>query len=780
MNPKHLRSFHISITGIVQGVGFRPFIYTIAKKHSLRGWVNNTSSGVEIEIEGDHTNINQFIAELENNPPPLARIDNISVRGISAQNFDGFKIIHSTAREGDFIPISPDVSICVDCLGELFDEHNRRYLYPFINCTNCGPRFTIIEDIPYDRPKTTMAQFTMCDSCNAEYTDPLDRRFHAQPIACPDKEAIHLTQQLLQEGKIVAIKGLGGFHLACNALNQEAVNKLRVRKHRISKPFAVMMPDTATVEQYCYINEEEKKLLASRQRPIVILDLKKNVFLPSGISPNQKTIGVMLPYTPLHYMLFYAIDDRRVTPHSSHPIFDALIMTSGNISEEPIAFRNDDALSRLSSLADAFLLHNRPIHIRCDDSVTRIINLESSNTFKSKDKFFFLPIRRSRGYAPDPIILPLSLPKILAVGAELKNTFCLTRDKYAFMSHYIGDLENYETYKSFTDGISHFQKLFRINPDYIAYDLHPNYLSTQYALEVSRQSNIPAIGIQHHHAHIASCMIEHSLTNHEKVIGLAFDGTGFGDDQAIWGGEIFVTTYRNYQRIFHLAYTPLIGGNKAIKEPWRMALSWLHTAGIPFDESLPPIRYLQENTALGEKYLQAINHQLQTEKLSIPTSSIGRLFDAVASIIGIKHVINYEAQAAIEFEALAEDNVQSYYQFNIPLHLDRKIVSPIPVIHEIIEDLNQNVPPDIISAKFHNGLAKMALDACIAIRDSTSINKVVLSGGVWQNVYLLKKSIILLEMNDFEVLIHNKVPTNDGGISLGQAVIAGSKLIDHS
>jgi hydrogenase maturation protein HypF len=552
----------VHITGIVQGVGFRPFVYNLAKHHNLKGWVKNTSAGVDIEVDGEKDSLDLFLQQLRAEAPPLSLIDEFSASFQPANGFRALEILHSEALEGAFQPISPDVAICADCLRELFDPNDRRYHYPFINCTNCGPRFTIIKDIPYDRPKTTMASFPMCPDCEREYKDPVDRRFHAQPVACPvcgphiwlenrssdfsrfgttkvatteDEEGIQEARQLLSEGKILAIKGLGGFHLACDATNPQAVAELRNRKLRVDKPFAIMMPTIEMVERHCFASQAERELLLSAARPIVLLRRKPDSEIVHEVSPNQNWMGVMLPYTPLHYLLFA---DKR-SP------FPALVMTSGNLSEEPIATGNDEARERLSNLADAFLMHNRDIHIRCDDSVVRVF--EDNCNSKIETRTLTYPIRRSRGYAPFPVKLPMDAPQILAAGSELKNTFCITNKNYAFLSHHIGDMENYETLRSFEQGVDHFEKLFRVAPEAIAYDLHPNYLATRYALERAEREDIPAIGVQHHHAHIAACMAEHGLEGIQPVIGVAFDGTGYGEDGAIWGGEVLIADYKSYR-----------------------------------------------------------------------------------------------------------------------------------------------------------------------------------------------------------------------------------------
>ena len=777
----------IHITGIVQGVGFRPFVYNLATRLQLKGWVNNTSAGVDVHIEGSQENVNLFIEKLSSEKPALAMIDEVTVTEVAPENFTTFDIQHSTAIEGAFQPISPDVSICPDCLREMLDPNDRRYRYPFINCTNCGPRFTIIKDIPYDRPKTTMAGFPLCPDCEKEYSDPTNRRFHAQPVACSvcgphiwlemkneecgmqnaeyetgntnyqlpitnHGEAISETQRLLAEGKILAIKGLGGFHLACDATNAQAVTELRNRKLRVDKPFALMMPDLETVEQHCHVTDAERDLLQSSARPIVLLKKKPASNIVEEVSPRQNWLGVMLPYTPLHYLLFEKNVERLT--------FNVLVLTSGNLSEEPIATDNDDARARLSKLADAFLMHNRDIHIRCDDSVARVL----PSTFNVKRSTY--PIRRSRGYAPFPVKLPSEVPSLLAAGSELKNTFCITNKNYAFLSHHIGDMENYETLQSFEQGVEHFEKLFRVKPVAFAHDLHPNYLATRYTLERAEREGLPAIAVQHHHAHIAACMAEHGLDGSRPVIGLSFDGTGYGDDGAIWGGEILVADYKSYQRAFHLDYFPLPGGDAAIKKPARTALALLWSQGLEWDERLDSVAEFcaQDQTILRAQLERKINTPM--------TSSMGRLFDAAAALAGVRQKVNYEGQAAIEFEALADSAEAGKYSFG--LNQDR--VETRTMLEALVKDVMGGVSPSKISAKFHNGLADMAREACLKIKSETGIDEVALSGGVWQNMTLLQKTVQLLEADGLKVYIHHEAPTNDGGLSLGQAIIAASKL----
>ena len=747
-----IQGSRIHVTGVVQGVGFRPFVYGLAHECSLYGWVRNTSSGVEIEVDGSPRALELFALGLRTRSPPLARIDRVRLEKTPAVGFTGFEILPSDGDHDGFQPVSPDVSVCPDCLAELFNPQDRRYRYPFINCTNCGPRFTIITDIPYDRPATTMASFEMCPDCRREYEDPLDRRFHAQPVACPicgpqiwleptgptADEALRSVHKLLKLGQIVAIKGLGGFHLACDATNPEAIQELRDRKLRVDKPFALMMPSIPTVEQHCYLSSHERELLESRGRPIVLLERKPTSTIASEAAPHQHTLGVMLPYTPLHYLLF----------ESDSP--QVLVMTSGNLSEEPIVTGNEEARERLVGIAHAFLLHDREIRVRCDDPVVRVF--EDS----------MVPYRRSRGYAPSPIQLPWSMASILATGGELKNTFCLTRENYAFLSQHIGNLENYETLVSFHKSIDHFEQLFRIEPEVLAYDLHPDYLATRYALDRADGDGLIAIGVQHHHAHIAACMAEHSHPQGTPVIGVVLDGTGYGTDGSIWGGEFLVADYRSFQRACWLRPIPLPGGEAAIREPWRTALAWLHSAGLPWDEGLDCVR------AASELELDVVRRQIDTRTNAPLTSSMGRLFDAVAALAGIRQTANYEAQAAIELEALADPAEQGAY----PIEMEDGLIDPRPALLDLWLDRQSDVGTPTISARFHNGVARMILATCEAIRRQEGIDTVALSGGVWQNMTLLRKTVPALKGAGFTVYVHRQVPANDGGLSLGQATVA--------
>ncbi|HTP01309.1 MAG TPA: carbamoyltransferase HypF [Anaerolineales bacterium] len=768
-----MRGANIHVSGIVQGVGFRPFVYNLALRSRLTGWVRNTSAGVDIAVDGAQDVLESFVKALREEAPPLARIDDFSASYGPAAGFSKFEILHSEAIPEAFQPISPDVAVCDDCLSELFDPADRRYRYPFINCTNCGPRFTIIKDIPYDRPKTTMAGFPLCEDCAREYQDPMNRRFHAQPVACPvcgprvwlerqingsfeqssrDDEAVQETRSILLKGGIAAVKGLGGFHLACDATNAAAVTELRRRKLRVDKPFALMMLNMKAVEQHCIVEREERKLLESAARPIVLLRRRAESNIAREVAPGQDWIGVMLPYTPLHYLLFADALD-------APPVLPPLVMTSGNLSEEPIATDNDEARERLASLADVFLLHDRDIHIRCDDSVVRVVG-------DSVEPAGIYPLRRSRGYAPFPVKLPWQAAPLLAAGAELKNTFCITNRDYAFLSHHIGDMENYETLQSFEQGIAHFEHLFRVTPEAIAYDLHPNYLASRYAVQRAQRENLEAIGVQHHHAHIAACMAEHGLDGSAPVIGVAFDGTGYGDDGAIWGGEFLVADYMNYRRALHLEYFPLPGGDAAIRHPARIALALLWSLGIDWDPSLPSFREFGE--AERSTILALLQRQLNTPS----TSSMGRLFDAAAALAGVRQVVNYEAQAAIEFEAMARESDERLYRFDI----GKATVDVKPAVVSLLSDVRAGVPAPVISSRFHDGLAHMVSEACMKISRETAIKQVVLSGGVWQNITLLRRTLSLLGKDGFEVYIHRAMPANDGGLSLGQAAIAAQRL----
>lgn len=751
----------IDITGIVQGVGFRPFIYQLAKKHKLKGRVANTASGVSIHAEGDPLYMNAFLADISASPPPLARITDISSRSVSPENFTDFAISPSEPGAVKSTLISPDISICPDCLAELFNPDDRRYRYPFINCTNCGPRYTIIDDIPYDRPNTSMKHFKMCAACQAEYDDPENRRFHAQPNACPVcgpqvrlldnqraeipvSDPISETAGLLKKGCIVAVKGLGGYHLAADAANHESVLALRQRKHRAEKPFALMSRDLEAIRQYAQVADDEEKMLTSPQRPIVFLKKRTKHLISAAVSPENRYFGVMLPYTPLHYLLL------------AHD-FTALVMTSGNLSEEPIAIANDEAFDRLCHIADYFLMHNRDIYLRSDDSIMR--HTAGAARF----------IRRSRGYVPAPVFLNKSGPPVLACGAELKNTVCLTKADQAFLSQHIGDLENIKAFDFFKKTISHMKRILDIAPEIIAYDMHPGYLSTQYALEQSHATLIP---VQHHHAHIVSCMAEHRIEG--QVIGLSFDGTGYGTDGRIWGGELLIAEPNSFQRPVHLAYVPMPGGEAAIKEPWRMAVSYLFdTFGEEFENLDLPVFQ-----SIPASKIRIIKDMI-VKRINVPeTSSLGRLFDSVAAILGLRYQVSFEGQAAMALEMMASE--KSNYLSETDLYgYDLATghscyLSVRPIIKGIVRDLESGGSAAEISTKFHLSLMRMYADICCRIRSETGINRVVLSGGVFQNALLLEGLTQGLERKGFRVFTQHQVPSNDGGIALGQAVVAAA------
>ncbi len=781
-----MTSKRIFITGIVQGVGFRPFIYGLAERHHLGGWVCNTSAGVDMVVSGKAADVQFFITALTAELPPLARIDSLQVEASAEGGFGRFEIRESESIPGAFQPVSADVAICSDCERELFDPADRRYLYPFINCTNCGPRFTIIKDLPYDRPVTTMAGFPLCADCKDEYANPRNRRFHAQPVACPacgpivwlvtndqrtmlnmNTTAILAARRLLHEGKIVAIKGLGGFHLACDAANPQAVDELRRRKGRAGKPFALMAADLAVAERFCELSDHERALLAGRERPIVLLRRRELVPVAEGVAPGMDTLGMMLPYTPLHHLLLNASDPVL----AAEPVPPVLVMTSGNFSEEPIATSNEEALSRLALLADAFLLHNRDIHIRADDSVVRVDGKPAALPVKKAPARLSPPtvyLRRSRGYAPYPVLLPFDSQHILAVGGELKNTFCLTRERYAFLSQHIGDMENAEVYDSFERGVEHLTRLFRVEPEAIAYDLHPGYFTTQYAERA--EFNVPRIGVQHHHAHIAAAMADNGLDN-RKVIGLSFDGTGYGTDGRIWGGEVLVADYIAFERAAFLEYLPLPGADAAVRNPWRVAVGYAAALGLSVDE-LPFIR------AVDKKALEIVKAQVEKGINTPFTSSMGRLFDAVASISGVRTEVTYEAQAAIELEVLSRSHLAgaSPYPFSIDEEEGALVIRLREMLDAVIRDAYYNEAPGHIGARFHLTAAEMAVQAALAVRERSGLNEVVLSGGVWQNQVLLDLARGLLRAEDFEIYTHRQTPANDGGLALGQAAVAAHRL----
>ncbi len=770
-DPHRVRRL-LRVTGVVQGVGFRPFVYGLAQTNQIAGFVGNDSSGVFIEIEGSEAHCDAFCQTLADQPPPLAHIESITIQELAPQGDTSFQIVPSHKKSSANTLISPDICICADCLAELFNPLDRRYRYPFINCTNCGPRFTIIQDIPYDRPLTTMAHFPMCADCQAEYENPLNRRFHAQPNACPQcgpsiwfensatfttdlsrlvkDEALAAAQSMLKNGRIVAVKGLGGFHLACDATNDTAVARLRERKGRVDKPFAIMARDVDVIRPLVNMTLAEEKLLTSKERPIVLLQKKSQTALSNLVAPGNNYLGVMLPYTPLHYLL---LSDAQQTRQSC-PL---LVMTSGNFANEPIVKDNQAAREHLARLADALLFHDRDIYAHCDDSVLRI--------FANQE----YPVRRSRGYAPFPVKLPFELPPTLAVGGELKATFCLAKGRHAFMSQHIGDMENLETLEAFDHAVDHFQRLFRIQPEIIVSDMHPAYLSTRWAAQHAGKAQL--VKVQHHHAHIAALMAEHQLDGSEALIGFSFDGTGYGTDGAIWGGEVLIADYHGFERAYHLKYVPLPGGDTAVKRPYRTALAHLWSAGITWEDDLACVRAC---TAVEQNI---ILRQLETGLNAVPTSSMGRLFDAVAALANVRQTVTYEAQAAIEMETLARPlagQIQEGYTFAITAN----IFDAAPLIQAVVADLRTGVSSAAIAAKFHDALARLILQISQKIRIETGLNLVGLSGGVFQNAALLEQAVALLQAAGFSVLTHALVPPNDGGLALGQAIIGSNSNSD--
>ena len=745
----------IRVNGIVQGVGFRPFIFNLAHDYKLTGFVSNTSEGVVIEAEGTAETLDQFQTAIRSNAPPLAFIIDLSHEAIIVNGDHGFVIIPSDGKDKVATLISPDIAVCDDCLQDLRDPANRRYRYPFTNCTNCGPRYTIIEELPYDRQFTSMRNFKMCPDCQAEYDDPTDRRFHAQPNACsvcgPQLSLYTITQKaieaddliretarLLRAGKILAIKGLAGFHLAIDAGNDQAVNELRRRKGREEKPLAIMVRDLTVARKLCKLTANEEELLTSPSAPIVLARKIGNSHLSENIAPGNDRLGVMLPYTPLHHLLLAEE-------------FTALVMTSANLSEEPICIANDEAFERLQNISDYVLIHDRDIYLRGDDSV--FIHLAGQNR----------PIRRSRGYAPMPVLVKSEGPPILAVGGELKNTVCLLQNNRAFISQHIGDLENLEAYNFFRMTIDHLQKVFDTKPELIVHDLHPRYLSTQWAKE---QIGIPLLGVQHHHAHLASVMAEHGIE--EQILGIIMDGTGYSNDGTIWGGEILLGDYSGFQRL--AAFEPMLlpGGDAAIRAPWRTAVSYLHQS---FGE-LPELPFL------GEHDYKPIVDMVEKNVSCFATSSCGRLFDAVAAMSGGRQIIHYEGQAAIELMQLS-DNVSAKpfkYVFCQQDNLELMLVKPL--IRAVVKAIQSGCELGEIGSRFHRTLREMLSTMVKQLRRKYDINTVVVSGGVFQNHILFESLIKELEKENFSVFSNEKVPANDGGIALGQALI-GRKYLEN-
>lgn len=749
----------IDITGIIQGVGFRPFIYRLAKNRGLKGYVANTAAGVTVETDGSGQEISDFVKAICSEKPPLAHIEELQVVKSELGSRDGFQefqIVASISAGNKIGPITPDSDVCDNCLKELFDPTDRRYLYPFINCTDCGPRYTLIEKTPYDRPLTVMKDFSLCQLCLEEYRDPLDRRFHAQATCCPecgpavtlvtserlpveDVDPIRRTAELLEAGKIVAIKGIGGFHLAVNAVDYEAVARLRERKGRPDKPLAVMAKDLNRIKNFADFSQEEQLVLSGRAKPIVLLQKHSPFILAENVAPGNRYIGTMLPYTPIQHLLFYYRD------------FQALVMTSGNLSGSPVIKDNEDAFAKLADIAEYYLLHNRPIITHADDSVIRLAG--------NYPAFY----RRARSFVPKAINLKQNGGRTLALGAIIKNTVCITKDHEAFVSQHIGDLDNLDTQLHQQNISNHFQALLRIEPDLLVHDLHPDYAGSRYA---HRQRKLPTIAVQHHHAHAVSCMAEHSLDG--PVIAVTLDGNGYGPDQTVWGGEVLLADYHKYDRVAHFVPVEMPGGDAAIREPWRMALSHLYRTFGP--------EYKKLNLKLLQRHRDNINlmQQMIDHAINSPlTSSCGRLFDAIAALLGLRDRVSFEGQAAAELEMLLEPSDQDpvSYQFKIVKSDAKPWLLPVqPIIRGVVQDIQKNIPPASISRRFHNTLAGLFTEVCREIRELTNINQIVLSGGVFQNLNLHQQLKADLENLLFSVYSHEQVPSNDGCISLGQAI----------
>ncbi|MCW3056786.1 MAG: Carbamoyltransferase [Solirubrobacterales bacterium] len=748
------------IDGTVQGVGFRPFVYRLASELALAGWVRNDARGVEVEVEGEEEAVEAFLARIPREAPPLARVEAVRCERRPAQGSSAFVIAPSPRGAESNALVTPDAATCEACLQELRDPENRRFRYPFVNCTNCGPRFTIVRGVPYDRRLTTMAGFAMCADCAGEYEDPLDRRFHAQPNACPacgprarligavsaTGDAVAGAARLLAEGAVLAVKGLGGYHLACRADDEAAVAALRARKQREDRPFAVMVADVASARELAHVEEHDTALLQGPARPIVLLPRRAQAPVASGVAPGAPDLGLMLPYTPLHHLL---LADARARGAR------ALVMTSGNVSDEPIAYEDGDAAGRLSAIADAFLLHDRPIHMRTDDSVLRTVLVGGRRRE--------LPLRRSRGLVPSALRLRTrAAVAVLACGAELKSTFCLARGERAWVSHHIGDLRNWETLRSFRDGVAHFEALFATTPELVAHDLHPDYLSTAYALA---REDVELLGVQHHHAHLAAVLAEH----HEPgpAVGAIFDGTGYGTDGTAWGGELLVGDLAGFRRAAHLRPAALPGGDRAVREPWRMACAWLaQTTG----QKLPAIPPALERRVEEQRW-QAVAQIAEAGVASPLTTSVGRLCDAVAALCGVRAEVTYEGQAAIELEAIADPHERRGYAMP---YADGQL-DPRPAIVELTADLAGGAGPATVAARFHNALAAATANACTAVAADAGVSIVVLAGGVFQNRLLLEGVASRLEDAGLRVLTPERLPPNDGAISFGQAAIAAAR-----
>ena len=758
----------IAVEGTVQGVGFRPFVHSLATALDLHGFVRNSSAGVLIDVQGSPDSLERFLAGLTSSAPPLATVEAIRARPDAARGWDGFSILASDESRtgtttGARIPaVSPDVATCDACLAETLDPANRRYGYPFTNCTHCGPRLTIVRDVPYDRARTTMAGFAMCERCRTEYESPADRRFHAQPISCWDcgpslllraagspeplaspRTVIATAAAALRRGDIIAIKGIGGYHLACDATQGAAVARLRARKRRDAKPLAIMVADVDRARESCTVSDAEAVLLRSSARPIVLLRRHAGAALADEVAPGNRDLGVMLPYTPLQHLLLAAV---------GRP----LVMTSGNAADEPIAFDDDDAVARLGAICDLFLFHDRPIATRCDDSVMRVV--------RGAPAF----VRRSRGATPRALVMPFAFPRsVLAVGGHLKNTFCLGEGRRALLSHHVGDLDHPDASSALVAGIDHYSRLFGIRPEVIAHDLHPDYRSTRIAeaLDVPQRT-----GVQHHHAHIASCLAEHGVT--EPVIGVAFDGAGLGTDGAIWGGEFLVVDGDRADRAAHLAYVPLPGGDACAREPWRAAAAHLVAAFGADVDALP----LPLIARVGADRWTMIRRMMERRVASPPTSSVGRLFDAVAAVTGVRDTSGFEGHAAMALEAAADRVTNATYPVEHRPNGEGIIVETAPLMRGIVADILSGVSPARIAGAFHNAVRDLIVETVALVAERTGIRRIALSGGVFQNALLTELAAAALERRGYEVLLHREVPSNDGGLALGQAWVAAFAL----
>ena len=765
---KHRRE--VQVRGVVQGVGFRPFVYRLAQEEGLAGSIGNDTDGVTIEIEGPAASLDSFLARLRSEAPPLSRIDSVAVREVEPTGETGFRIVASEVLGRVSTGIPADAATCSDCLRELLSPDDRRYRYPFLNCTNCGPRYTITRRIPYDRPQTSMVRFKMCPACQAEYDDPTNRRFHAQPNACwdcgpqlslvaadgaeiPATDPVDETIARLVAGQILAIKGIGGFHLSVDATNEDAVLRLRQRKHRYGKPLAVMVRDLDAARAICNLTEAEEKLLATSARPIVLVRKRESSPIAPSVAPGIPWLGLFLPYAPLHHLLF--ADGR----------LQALVMTSANLSEEPIAIDNDEARTRLAAIADAFLMHDREILQRCDDSVTAIVDGAPQL------------IRRARGFVPLGVPLPLEAPPLLAVGGHLKNVFALARGRFVYQSQHLGDLENLTGLAFFEESLRHLMRTFEIDPETVVHDLHPGYLSTEWAKGWARERGLRLIAVQHHHAHVAACMAEHALEG--PVIGLSLDGTGYGTDDRIWGGEVLIARLEGFERFAHLEYVPMPGGDAAVKEPWRMALGALHAA--EFDvEAQQILRLLGAQPSESRVLLRMIERGINSPM----TSSLGRLFDAVAAVVLGRRTVDYEAQAAIELEGIAVDEPDRFEQgpYVPELYGAEKESGSVAEIRTgkmwkaILDDLWRGVPAGRISARFHAGVAEGFINAAANARIETDVNTIALSGGCMANRRLARLLRGGLEQEGFTVLQHRQVSPGDGGLSYGQAAVVAAIL----